>query len=160
MMKYLLSHSTTKTQNASTHTSPLAVSHCYPVTGISDRKKLFTYKWNCTHFRKMRLHFLPKSPLPDNLSMSDNYLLSKKSVCSSHSKSSFFFSFLSFFLLYSGLWPLERIKTDLVVQVFQSYHFPCFPLPRLTFIHRCMQNEKWKALTRVTYVNWCSMGFF
>lgn len=73
-----------------------------------------------------------------------------------------FFLFLSFFFLFAfklSFVTLERIKTDLIVRVFQSYHFPCLP-PSPVYTVRWVQNEKWKALTRITYVNWCSMGFF
>lgn len=37
--------------------------------------------------------FLPKPPLPYNLSISDSYLLSKKSLCSAYAKPTFFFPF-------------------------------------------------------------------
>lgn len=74
---------------------------------------------------------------------------------------SFFFFFSFFPFPFPFIFRFVTIRKD--SNRFSGAGISVLPLPMLfpfIFTLRCMQSEKSKALTRVTYVNWCSMGFF
>jgi len=89
IMQYLLAQSSAKTPNASTRTSPHAVNHCYPVTPTARKYSHI----NETEYilEKCDYTFFPKPLLPYNLTTLESYLLSKKSLCSAHTKPTLFY---------------------------------------------------------------------